>query len=479
MIFTFRSMFFGLFLFAASSVFAQSIASIVEQGPNKEALWSVSVRDSNGKEIESYQANKLISPASNQKLFTTAAVLDGLGRNFRYKTHIYGQGRLEQGNWKGWMLIKAAGDPSISGIMYSDDRDYVFKSFVEQLSSKGIEQFDGEIWADVSYFDDEIYPPGWDWRDLSFYYGVEIAPLSFNNNAIDLVVDAQGEIGGRPRIFWKPEYAVFGEFVNQQRITAPGTKYREYYRRIPGDSRIYLRSTLPQGYLEEESLSIEDAGRFFVASFENFLIQNGMRKKQQKTFRLEEHPVDVSKYRILATHTSEPLSKLIEWTNKESDNFYTEMLLKTLAAEQTGVPGTFENGIREVRTFLGELGVDTTYVVMNDGSGMASGNFTKTSILSDFLAKMQHHPEFETFFKSLSVAGIDGTIAHRMKGTPLYNNFRGKSGYKTGVRTLSGYLTTKSGKRLIVSMATNHFLGKVSPIDAVHEQILQYLYDKY
>lgn len=110
---------------------------------------------------------------------------------------------------------------------------------------------------------------------------------------------------------------------------------------------------------------------------------------------------------------------------------------------------------------------------------MAGGNFTKTSILSDFLVKMQYHKEFESFYNSLSVAGIDGTIAHRMKGTPLYSNFNGKSGYVGGVRTLSGYFETSSGETLIVSLAANNFIGKVRPIDVIHEEILQYLYEKY
>lgn len=126
------------------------------------------------------------------------------------------------------------------------------------------------------------------------------------------------------------------------------------------------------------------------------------------------------------------------------------------------------------------MGIDTTYVQMNDGSGMAGGNFNKTSIISDVLVKMKDHSEFDAYFNSMSIAGIDGTLQHRMKGTPLYNNFKGKSGFVTGVRTLSGYLEAKSGKEVIVSIATNNYISeKVRPIDAVHEQILMYLYEKY
>ncbi|GAB5408676.1 MAG: D-alanyl-D-alanine carboxypeptidase/D-alanyl-D-alanine-endopeptidase [Balneolaceae bacterium] len=476
-----RSYFLLLFFFTANTLFAQDLESIINSAPNQEALWSVTVRDVNGNIHEELNSDKLIIPASNQKLFTTAAVLDGLGSDFRYTTNIYGRIRADDNTKISRLLIKGAGDPSISGIMYGENRYLVFDSFISQIKNKRLSEVTGQILGDESYFDSQIYPKGWDWDDLSFYYGVEISPLSFNNNAVDLVVDASGDIGNKPSISWFPWNTNYVEFWNGQVISAPNVKYDEFYARDLGTNKIDLGSSLPKGYLEEESLSINCAGCFFLSSFDEYLVQKELKKeKQHSEYIIQVSPsVELSGYLLIASHSSEPLSKLIEWTNKESDNFYTEMLLKTLAAEKAGIPGTFENGIKEVRKFLGRMEIDTTYVVMKDGSGMASGNFTKTSILSEFLVRMQNHPEFSSFFNSLSIAGIDGTIAHRMKGTSLYNNFKGKSGYVGGVRTLSGYFTTDSGKELIVSFATNNFIGKVRPIDAVHEQILEYLYAKY
>jgi D-alanyl-D-alanine carboxypeptidase/D-alanyl-D-alanine-endopeptidase (penicillin-binding protein 4) len=379
--------------------------------------------------------------------------------------------------WEGNLVIKGSGDPSISGFMYEDNRYYVFSQLTKQLKEHGIKEINGTLIADVSYFDRQIYPKGWDWDDLSFYYGVEIAPLSFNNNAVDLVVVADGEVGQRPSISWFPANTSYVSFINYQTITAPGTEYDEYYRRDLGSNRIVLGSTMPKGYIEKESLSIDGASMFFLQSFRSFMNDSGI--KASGSYMVQNPSPHIQNMEVLASHTSEPLSRLIEWTNKESDNFYTEMMLKTLDAEKSKEPGSFEFGINQVRDFLGRMEIDTTYVIMKDGSGMASGNFTKTSILSEFLVKMQHHPEFEAFYNSLSVAGIDGTIAHRMKGSPLYNNFKGKSGYVGGVRTLSGYFTTKSGQEIVVSLSANNFIGKVRPIDATHLEILQYLYEKY
>ncbi len=475
----FRSFFTLIISLAAFALPAQDVASIIEKGKETGAFWSVSVRDTQGNVLEEFNSDHLIIPASNQKLFTTAAILDGLGSEYRFTTNIYGDGELRDDTWSGHLIFSGSGDPSISGIMYEGDRGYVFRSIFNQLKEKGITEIDGAFVADVSYFDDQVFPKGWDWEDLSFYYGVEISPLSFNNNAVDLIVDANGEVGDRPTISWFPDNTDYVTFFNRQTIAQANTKYDEDYLKYLGKNEYHLGSSLPQGYLEEESLAISGAPNFFLDSFKKYLHANNYALINSGIAEFKKGDPKNLGFPVLASHTSEPLSKLIEWTNKESDNFYTEMLLKTLAAEKRGLPGTFEKGINEVREFLGRMEIDTTNIFMKDGSGMAGGNFTKTSILSDFLVKMQDHSEFESFYNSLSVAGIDGTIAHRMKGTPLYNNFKGKSGYVGGVRTLSGYFETSSGEILIVSLAANNFIGKVRPIDAIHEEILQYLFDKY
>ncbi len=461
------------------SLSAQDLEQLLETLPNQEAFWSLTVLDESGNKLENFNSDKLIIPASNQKLYTLAAVLDRLGSDFRYTTNIYGDGELVDSTWQGYLTIKGSGDPSISGFLYDGDQDYVFNSFVSQFFDFGIKVINGEIQSDISYFDDEIYPKGWSWEDLSFYYGVEISPLSFNNNAIDLTVNADNGVGEKPSISWLPKYAAFAEFINEQKISPRSNDYDEYYRRYPGSNRILLRSSLPEGYIEKESLSISGAEHFFVGSFESFLINEGYRTRSQEVFEFELTPKNYDEDIILASHSSKPLSELIKWANKESDNFYTEMMLKTLAAEEQGIPGTFENGIKEVRTFLTEQGVDTNLVKMNDGSGLAMGNYTTTGNISTLLYSMKSHNEWDVFYDSFPVAGIDGSIAHRFKGTELYNNIRAKTGYVSGVRTLSGYMTTRSGKQIVFSLATNHFAGKVRSVDNSHQQILQYLYEKY
>jgi D-alanyl-D-alanine carboxypeptidase/D-alanyl-D-alanine-endopeptidase (penicillin-binding protein 4) len=457
---------------------AQNLQSILDKAPNHEAFWSVTVRDQDGYILERHHSKKVIIPASNQKLVTTAALLDHFGSDHQFETVIYGNGTLTNGVWNGDLIIIGSGDPSISGDLYDDDRYYVFDRFREQLAQEGIMQVSGNLIADASLFDQQVYPKGWDWYDFSFYYGVQISPLSFNNNAVDLEVFADGNIGDTPRITWFPDSTEYVTFINEQVITHPNTEYDEYYRRELGGNTITLGSTLPKGYYEDESLSVDDPARYFLFSFKNYLAENGIVVNGDLSVTYE--PSDIANSQQLAIHRSKPLSELIEWTNKESDNFYTEMMTKTLSAQKSGDKGSFEDGIKHIREFLFEMGLDTLHIQMNDASGMAGGNFNTTENLSKLLVEMRSHPEFDAYYNSMSIAGIDGTLAHRMKGTPLYNNFKGKSGFVTGVRTLSGYMKTRSGKQIIVSIATNNYISeKVRPIDAVHEKILMYLHNKY
>lgn len=457
---------------------AQWPDAILNDAPNQEAFWAISVRGEDGHEISAYNSGKLVIPASNQKLYTLAAFLNIFGSDYRYQTPVYTAGAVTAGTLKGDLLIKGSGDPAISGTLYEDDRYYVFETLYRQLKEEGIARVQGNLVADISLFDGQYYPKGWDWYDMSFYYGVQISPLSFNNNAVDLVVKASGKEGETPEISWFPDSTNYVRFQNRQIISAPDREYDEYYRRKLGSNEITLGSSLPKGYLEKESLSVENPPLFFLHSFKNYLMRKGIEIDGELIIS-EEGIATGPDFRKVAEHISVPVSEMVIHANKESDNFYTEMFLKKMAAEVTGKPASFEKGIEAVRSFLATMKVDTNLVIMNDGSGLAGGNFTATAELSRFLHSMKSHSGFSTFYNSLAVSGVDGTLAWRMKSGDLYRRFRGKTGYVGGVRTLSGYLKTSSGKEVSLSIATNHFAGKISPVDRTHEAILQYLYENY
>lgn len=464
---------------AQNIIFSPEIVQIVENSRAYDAFWSVIVRDTTGKILEGYNFEKHVRPASNLKLLTSAMVLNELGPNFRYATKMYGLGSQAGHMWQGDIIIRGSGDPSISGTFYNGDRFHVFKQFYHALDSLGISKVNGSLIGNDSYFQQQAYPEGWSWQDLTYYYAVEINALSFNENAVDLRVYARNDIGEKPDIEWFPFDTDYVNFINEQVITPPYSEYDESYRRIMGTNTIVLRSSIPKHYIEKESLSVLDAPRYFIDTLEKYLTQAGITFTQPML--VESHPRDWkdNRYTVLAEHTSFPLKKLLKQVNKESSNFYTEMLLKTAAAEHYNTQGSTELGLSLVENFAEQMGMNDKDMELQDGSGLAASTLITTEGLTQLLVKMRNKSYFEVYKNSLSVAGKSGTLEYRFRDTPLEGKLYGKTGYISGVRAMSGYLKASSGQPLIFSVVTNNFTESTSYIDSVQEQIIQNIYYKY
>src|SRR5699024_1988747 len=443
-----------------------------------DAFWSVIIRDSTGNILDAFNADKLVRPASNLKLLTSAMVLDELGPDFRYVTKLYGIGTLKDSTWHGDIIVRGSGDPSVSGTFYQDDRFYVFNQFYRALDSLGIEHVNGSLVGNNAYFDQKPYPKGWSWDDLSFYYGVEINALSFNENTVELSVYARNNIGERPNIEWFPFDTDYVDFINEQVITPAYSEYDESYRRIMGTNTILLRSSLPKNYVEEEALAVLDGAQYFIDTLQKYLAQSGITVE---SIFVENQPRNWNsgQYQVLTKHRSVPLAELLEEVNSESNNFYAEMLLKTAAAEHFHTAGSTELGLRLMEDFAKKMGMETSDLKISDGSGLAPATLLTTADLSMMLVNMRSHPYAEAYRHSLSVAGQTGTLKYRFRGTPIAGKLTGKTGYISGVRALSGYLEAQSGHPLTFSIVTNNYTEPTSYIDRVQEEIVRKIYQTY
>jgi serine-type D-Ala-D-Ala carboxypeptidase/endopeptidase (penicillin-binding protein 4) len=441
------------------------------------AHWAISVRDEDGIEIASHNSERLMVPASNMKLITSAAILEELGPEFTYVTNIYGRGELVGRTWVGELHIAASGDPSINGDFYDDDDLHVFKKYAEQLRAAGIDSVRGIVFGNTSVFDGQHLPPDWDWYDLPFYYAAEVGPLSFNSNTVFLEVNTSGKPGTKPDITWFPFNTDYVTFKNNQLITARGTSYRESYKRMPGSNVITLASRLPQGHVETEALTVSNPTMYFLDTFVKFLTYEGFGMDVK--YHEDPFPNDWRKpeFKLLATHESVPLSSLLQRVNKDSDNLYAEMMLKTLAHHRKGGAGSIRTGEISANQRFSIMRLDTNYVSFRDGSGLSSTNLVSTGFLSGLLYAMTTSSNFNNFDSSLTIAGVDGTFRNRMKGTPLEGNLRGKSGSISRTRAFSGYLRTKSGKLVSFSMIANNFRVPARDIDRVHEAIATMIFD--
>ena len=452
------------------------ITEAINQSVTSNAVWAFSLRDQNGSEVISLDSKKLMRMASNSKLYVSAAILDILGPGFQFETVLYGDGELRDSIWVGDMHFAGSGDPSIDGEHYNDNPLFVFDRFVTQLAGAGIREIRGDIYGNESLFDDIRYPRGWEWDDLSYYYAPEISALSFNRNCVDLTVRAQGRPGERPEISWFPFDTDYVNFVNEQYITPANVRFNESYARILGTNTILLRSTLPVGMIETESLSIAEPANFFVHTFAKHLSERG--KTWQGEISVDAKSRNWDEYQPLASHISEPLYVLLRRLNAESDNFYTEMLVKALAAYSLDITGTTESGLKLIEEWLVNKGIAEEMINFRDASGMASANLSTPYAITQFLHLMNQHHYSVYYASGFAQPGQAGTLSNRMLQSVFKEKLKAKTGFISGVRTLSGYIETEAGNSYSFSILTNNFTSRVRTVDIVQERILELIYNR-
>jgi serine-type D-Ala-D-Ala carboxypeptidase/endopeptidase (penicillin-binding protein 4) len=154
---------------------------------------------------------------------------------------------------------------------------------------------------------------------------------------------------------------------------------------------------------------------------------------------------------VLAKVESPPMSTLVRITNKDSDNFFAETLLKNIGRDAAGV-GSTSAGVRAVRSFAAGAGAQVQLI---DGSGLDHGDRASPQGVVKLLLRERESPEFPALFASLPIAGVDGTIHDRMRSGPAKRNCRAKTGSLIGVSALSGFCTTRSGRPVAFSFLMN------------------------
>ena len=159
-------------------------------------------------------------------------------------------------------------------------------------------------------------------------------------------------------------------------------------------------------------------------------------------------------WNLLAEHQSPPLIRALEIINKRSQNLHAEMLLRTLGAEFKGA-GTNEAGLQVVKEFLVEAGIDSEKIRLNDGCGLSRENLITPRFQTSLLQFLSKRSYFDLFLNTLAISGTDGTLRNRLSATEVRGSIHAKTGTLNGVTTLSGYMTTKSGRNLVFSIFAN------------------------
>ena len=484
------------------------IATILRDPDLVHGFWGVEVLSlKTGKILYSQNADRLFTPASNTKLFTTSAALALIGPDYRCRTSVETTGLLDKhGRLSGDLLLVGRGDPNLSGrelpydlrTQRNDHPIKVLEDLADSLVLKGVKYVDGDLVADDSYFAFERYGEGWSQDDLVWGDGAPVSALTINDNVVFVNILPADRAGERAFVNVVP-FADYYHVDNRIITTPAGSTRRIFFNREPGSTALTLWGEMPvddQG--ANEALAIEDPAAFASELFRSLLEKRGVtiygndRAHHTELARLSTFSVTATAESrgggdpsralplnppvVLASYDSKPLIEDIRVINKVSQNLHAEILLRLLGREK-GTAATVESGLEVVRGFLTRAGIPNDQYVFYDGSGLSRQNLVTPHAVVELLEYASHQPWGKAFRDTLPVAGIDGSLADRMKGTDAQGRVDGKTGALGGVKTLSGYLTTEHGEEIAFTILSNNFNAPAKKItdaiDAIVETIVE------
>lgn len=450
----------------------RDIDAILAAPALERGFWGVLVKTADRDEtLYSRNASKLMMPASTMKVVTLAAAAEKLGWDFTYSTRLFTAGSVKDGVLRGDLVVVGSGDPSF------DDWDGIatrlFAGWATQLRSSGIREIDGRIVGDDNAFDDEGLGMGWSLDDLAASYSANVSGLQFNEGSVQLRIAPGTSVGAKAAVSVTPDYSglTIRNSIRTGTANSPAVISR---RRLPGSSRLELRGSLPLRMRPfTETASVENPTLYFATALRRALVAEGIDVRGKA---VDIDDVDTPPERNatpLATYQSLPLSNLATTMMKLSQNLFAETLLKTLGIDGDHPTGTAQAGVAAVRSVLQSWNIDPTSMVQADGSGLSRYNYITPETMVAILTHIHHDERLRSAFETtLPIAGRDGSLEYRMRGTAAEGNARVKTGSLTNVRALAGYVRTADDETLAFAIFANNYENSASVITAAADAIV-------
>jgi serine-type D-Ala-D-Ala carboxypeptidase/endopeptidase (penicillin-binding protein 4) len=489
-------------LFNASVAYAQTAAatqktsletqinSILDQSKFAPAQWGVRIITPDNRVVYERNADKLFMPASNMKLYTTAATLDAFGPEKTFRTSVYlttkgdvilyGRGDT---NLSARFELNSEGKPNPIDNYLAADKIPAIEKLADQMQARGIKTINGDVIGDDSYFATDAFGAGWEWDDLMFYYGAPISALTVNDNVVTFTVRPAMKAGAPPMVQMQPQNSYVRIINNATTGNGKDGKTHIGANRNLNANEVEFFGNIPSGAKDfSVDISVHDPAALAANLLKESLQRHGIKikgtVKRMTALNRVAQPFDAAKLNEIAFVESQPMSVLLKVINKPSQNLHTEMMLRQIG--ENGAPRELDDygrpkssdsrGIEALRQFLIKAGVDVTPLSLRDGSGLARQNLISPRSTSQLLLYMSKHPHFSVYRDSLPVAG-DGTLSRRLKGTAAEGKVQAKTGSLSFVRALSGYVTTKKNQTLIFSFYGNNYTGVGGDVTGVFDQL--------
>jgi D-alanyl-D-alanine carboxypeptidase/D-alanyl-D-alanine-endopeptidase (penicillin-binding protein 4) len=461
----------------ADVALAQQIDQAIDSSELTRARWGVFVTSmKDGRVLVSRNADKLFTPASNMKIYTTAVTLDLLGGDYRWRTSVYVDKQPDaNGVIEGNVTLYGRGAPDL-------DSKIGLVSLADQLYQRGVRQVRGKIIGDESYFRGELFGLGWQWNDLQWYFGAEPSALTINENSVELTIAPANKIGSDATLTLN-RGANYLHLTNHTRTVERDADTTIGINRGLSDGELLVWGDFPVGGRAFSAfLSVPKPALWAATQFKEALIARGIKVEgevRSRDFRIaDEDKFDPQKAFEIAQENSAALNEIVRHTNKASDNLYAELILRTLGKERgPSAPdpdarknrerGDDEAGRAVVMSWLDRHGVPTNGLAIWDGSGLSRLDLVTPEATARLLVAIAGTGAASAFHDSLPIAGRDGTLNGRLSRTA--GRIVAKTGTLTYDHSLSGYAVRPNNEVLAFSIFCNDASGRGNPVRIIDQ----------
>lgn len=436
---------------------ADVIDSVITSPPLDRTLWGIAVRDAQtGEWLVRHNAERKFIPASSTKLVVAAVALAELGPDYRYETPVFA--RMAPGDTvAAELVVIGRGDPTFSARFH--DSDFAVTDTIAAIAASAGLRRVGRVTIDASFFGDALVHPAWEVGDLPAAWAPPIDAFAIGEGTFELVLVGGDKPGERGRITAAGPVGL--QPIRGAVLTdTAGAALRSAIDYLARGNGIVLNGRIGAGGVDTARVAVTDPAGFAARAIEFALRTRGIRVDRDAEIvrdslaaRAIRDDLHVGLRRI-GTIQSPPLAEIVAGLLQPSQNWMAEQLLKTLGAERRGTGG-WNTGIDVERRYLIEIaGIDSAAFFLRDGSGLAPQNLLAPDALVLLLDHARRSEWGEAFRLALPEPGQpNSTLENRMP--ELAGRLRAKTGTITNVNTLSGYLTTASGRELLFAIMTN------------------------
>ena len=405
----------------------------------------------NNKTLYAYNSQKLLMPASTNKLYTCAAALHYLGSGHRFATRIL---KMNDN-----LILKGGGDPDLT-IDQLDSLAKIVSSYIKNVDT---------LYVDDTFLDSLNYGEGWMWDEGPWWYAAPIGALSVNDNCIDFYIEP-GDIGSPADISYFPEtsYITFENNSVTVNDTLDFKKIKIDRDWVATNNNFSVTGEI-MDTTKRDTLyrNIYDPSLFTGTIFKKLLGKHGTTVKQ-----LSKKNQNLNLYNEITVHYSDSLIVSAKNLMNESDNLTAELFVKSIGAMDT-LPGTWDTGLDSVKSFLAEqVKIDTSQIRLADGSGVSRYNLTNSDQLISLLTWVYNSKYKDNFISTLPGGGWENsTLEKRL--TEEGDLVRAKTGGLSGARNLAGYIYSQKYGTVAFSILMNGYIGSSSKHRYVQNQIVK------